>query len=80
MPRARYYLGAATLNGKIYTLGGSELVHVASALKSADVFDPTANTWAAISDMSTARSGSPGTVALDGKLYVMGGDGGDGPA
>jgi N-acetylneuraminic acid mutarotase len=79
MPTARYYLGAAALGGKVYVVGGSEITSTPSALKSADVFDSSTGKWSAIADMSTARSGSPGTVALNGKIYVMGGDTGDGP-
>jgi N-acetylneuraminic acid mutarotase len=79
MPTARYYQGAAVVGGKVYVVGGSKTAGVPSALKSADVFDPATGKWSAIADMSTPRSGSPGTVALNGKVYVMGGDTGDGP-
>ena len=65
---ARYALGAAALNGKIYVLGGND----GSFLKSCVVYDPLTDAWSTIADLPDARDGM-GAAALNGKIYVLGG-------
>ncbi|MBV9146908.1 MAG: hypothetical protein JO065_13400, partial [Acidobacteria bacterium] len=76
MPTARGYLGAASLNGKIYALGGR--TQSASPLGIAEVYDPNSNVWlssttsSGISPMPTPRS-SLAAAAVNGKIYAIGG-------
>ena len=49
------------------------LLHVASPLSSAEVFDPQTQTWAPIAPMSTEREDVM-VAAVQGKLYAAGGD------
>eukprot|EP01047_Picozoa_sp_COSAG01_P134903 COSAG01_NODE_65099_length_274_cov_0.748571_1_plen_83_part_10 len=53
MGTRRAELAAATLNGKIYALGGAD--DGSSLLNTAEAYDPTTNTWTAIAPMGTAR-------------------------
>jgi large repetitive protein len=64
------------LNGKLYAFGGSTAAF-SGAVSNAAVFDPAAGTWTALPPMPTARSGAPAR-AIGGKIYVVGGMGGDG--
>jgi len=73
MIRSRYQHGAAVVNNKVYVVGGrghGEDRWVST--NTADVFDPVANSWNEIANMSCSRRG-PACTAMDGKLYVCGG-------
>ncbi len=62
----RGFAAAATLNGKIYVVGGWYVNTV-------EVYDPATDTWATAAPMHDARQ-SPGlAVGPDGRLYVSGG-------
>src|SRR5437588_242271 len=77
MPTARNHMGAGTVNGKIYVIGGRLTGAFSIAMPgNTDVvqeYDPAANAWATRAPMPTARSGG-GTAVLDGRLYVGGGE------
>jgi hypothetical protein len=62
----------ATVDGKVYSVGG--LIGGANGgnTPKAYVYDPGAQAWSPIANMSTARD-APQTAAFDGKLYVFGG-------
>ena len=63
---ARGFAAAATLNAKIYVVGGWYVNTV-------EVYDPATDTWSTAAPMNEARQ-SPGlTAAPDGRLYVSGG-------
>ena len=62
--------GVVALGGKIYAVGGFD---GATVLKSGEVFDPAANSWRAIVNMSVARW-LLGAAALGGKLYALSGE------
>lgn len=63
----RLYAGAATLNGKIYVVGGWP------NLATLEVYDPATDTWATATPLTKGRH-SPGVAAApDGFLYVSGG-------
>jgi hypothetical protein len=78
----RMNLAAATLNGKIYAVGG-EYRHTGHefdddffvTINSAEAYDPTTNTWTAIAPMGTRRMNLAATT-LNGKIYAVGGDDG----
>ncbi|MEK7765146.1 MAG: hypothetical protein AAB368_02810, partial [bacterium] len=69
MPTMRYELSAATVNGKIYALGGTI---GGPALNTVEEFDPVGNTWAAKNSMPTARQ-QMGVAVVDGRIYAIGG-------
>ena len=74
-PLAREYAGVAALDGKVYVAGGQRTdigVVPGPATNALEVFDPAANTWAALPAMPTARMGLTLT-AWGGKLYAIGG-------
>jgi N-acetylneuraminic acid mutarotase len=83
MPTKRGSPVAATVNGKIYVIGGASThpgssepaVHPARPHRSVatvEEYDPAANTWRARSAMPTARNHAA-IGALNGKIYVIGG-------
>lgn len=77
MPIYRASMGTVALGGKIYAMGGYVgKMGGYSIGKSAVVYDPGNNTWSLIADMPIERS-SMGTAALNNKIYVMGGVGGE---
>jgi len=75
MLTAREGLAAATLNGKIYAIGGSGGTVVSDHLNVVEEFDPTVGpngTWTRKADMPTGRFGLA-AAALNGKIYAIGG-------
>jgi N-acetylneuraminic acid mutarotase len=74
MPTARYTLGvAATSDGKIYAIGGSDTSLSYSQLNTVEVFDPGTNTWSTVAGMSAGRLAPGVAVTSDDKIYVVGG-------
>src|SRR5262249_43376576 len=86
MPTARGYFAAATVNGKIYAIGGFNLN--GGSLNSVEVYDPTSNSWCTSASntptalcptppapMPTARYGLA-AATVNGKIYAIGGAGG----
>jgi N-acetylneuraminic acid mutarotase len=83
MPTRRGSPVAATVNGKIYVIGGASThpgssepaVHPARphrSVASVEEYDPATNTWRARSPMPTARNHAA-IGAVNGKIYVIGG-------
>ncbi|OLB23182.1 MAG: hypothetical protein AUH15_04120 [Acidobacteriales bacterium 13_2_20CM_55_8] len=72
---ARVGLAAATVNGKIYAIGGSNsILNNNSVLNTVEVYDPSSDSWGAAANMSTTRSYFA-AAALQGKIYAIGGMG-----
>ena len=70
MPTARSNLAAATVNGKIYAIGG---VNSANAVvNTVEVYDPSSNSWSTAANMPTARI-ELAAAAVNGKIYAIGG-------
>jgi len=67
MPTARYALAAATVNGKIYAIGGRPL-----DVGIVEEYDPSTDGWRRVADMPTARVDLAAAM-VDGKIYVIGG-------
>lgn len=61
------------LNGKVLVAGGAPDSSGYSSLSSAEVYDPDAGTWTAISSMSYARQYPTATLLPDGRVLVTGG-------
>ncbi|WP_406423507.1 carboxypeptidase regulatory-like domain-containing protein [Streptomyces sp. NBC_00842] len=59
----------ATINGKVYSVGGFDGTYF---LDKAYVYDPVAQAWSALPNLSVARE-APQAAAYGGKLYVFGG-------
>ncbi len=76
---SRVGLGVAALGGKLYAVGGGEATDVrygygSDASNTAQVYDPSDNSWTAIASMNHARYGL-GVAAMGGRLYAVGGSG-----
>jgi len=80
---ARFGLGVAVVNGKIYAIGGStrsggggtrngELPVTGGVVGTNEVYDPATDTWETKAPMPTPRFGQANVV--NGKIYVIGGD------
>ena len=69
-PVAASGLAAATLNGKIYAMGGVNSAGLFSG--ELDVYDPSANTWTTAAPMPTPRW-LLGATAVNGKMFAIGG-------
>jgi N-acetylneuraminic acid mutarotase len=83
MPGKRGSAIAATVDGKIYVIGGATTMEGAKepfftafgparVLATNQVYDPATNTWANRNPMSVPRNHAFGGV-VDGKIYVIGG-------
>ena len=73
MPTPRRAAAVATVNGKVYVMGGAirdEAPWV--ALNVTEEYDPKTNTWRERAPMPTARELMMAGV-VDGKIYVVGG-------
>jgi N-acetylneuraminic acid mutarotase len=83
----RRIFAAAAINGKIYVTGGEmhggrsgwDAVGFDATRSSMECFDPATHVWTDGPPMSTPRSGHA-AVALNGKLYVVGGGCGTAPS
>jgi N-acetylneuraminic acid mutarotase len=77
MPAARYDLAVAVLGSvmdgyKIYAIGGVD--SSGNTLSDVEEYDVNTDTWVARTSLTTARYGH-GAAAVNGKLYVIGGQG-----
>ena len=70
MPTARGSLGAATLNGKIYAIGGIDYY---VALDTVEIYDSQLDEWYTMTSMNYARGCGLGLTCINEKLYVFGG-------
>ncbi|MDP9175904.1 MAG: carbohydrate-binding protein [Planctomycetota bacterium] len=77
MPNPRNHLGAATLNGKLYAIGGQHLTaEMTGNQAEVDVYDPSTNLWSVAAPMPAPRSHiSPATFVRNGRIDVIGGEG-----
>src|SRR5438094_460693 len=70
LPEPRGELGVATVNGKIYVLGGSALGVDAQTLN--EEYDPATDKWRQRAPIPQGVSHA-GAVGMNGKIYVVGG-------
>lgn len=75
IPTARAFLGAAGApNGKVYAIGGvTDPGSPYTCIATVEEFDPLNNSWAAKTDMPTARCSLAVATAPNGKIYAVGG-------
>jgi uncharacterized repeat protein (TIGR02543 family) len=80
LPLKRNHLSTAVLGGKIYAIGG-QLGHDCGGgpdVAYFHVYNPSTDTWTQLPSPPTARSHAEGsTFTIDGKIYVVGGQGTD---
>jgi hypothetical protein len=67
------------LDGTVLVVGGGNNPDGATALATAELYDPTTGQWTATARMVVARVGSVATLLLDGSVLVSGGDFSGGP-
>jgi hypothetical protein len=81
MPTARGGLGVATVNGKIYAIGGiggeisaaiGTVLYSSGFLNTNEAYDPITNTWETKASMPTARD-NLAIATYQNKIYCMGG-------
>lgn len=65
--------GAAVIDGRIYVAGGGSAGNTGGCWTT-EVYDPATDTWSEKADILTRRIG-PGSAAVGGKFYVIGGRG-----
>ena len=74
MTEPRYYHAASTLNdGTVLISGGSDIVPGSRAKATAEIYDPTAGTFAATGSMNAVRVWHTSTVLQNGKVLITGG-------
>jgi N-acetylneuraminic acid mutarotase len=73
LPNPRNHLAGASVDGKVYAIGGQHNENESTGLQ-ADVhrFDPAANSWTKVASLPKARSHIV-SVVRDGQLLVLGG-------
>jgi hypothetical protein len=71
MPTPRRELGGASLNDRIYALGGYSSSY-GTTLDTNEVYDPATNGWTTLEPMILPVYG-PATIGYNGKVYVFGG-------
>lgn len=78
-PHARDHFHAAVIDGRIYAAGGRKTSHdtgdtLSMTIAQVDVYDIASGQWQTLeAPLPTQRAGA-GTVAMDGKLVVLGGE------
>jgi N-acetylneuraminic acid mutarotase len=72
MPTAREHLSSATVNGKLYVIGG-RVLSLTRNLSVVEEYDPSTDSWITKSLMPTPRGGlAAATIGTD--IYVFGGE------
>ena len=71
MPTARYGLAGGVVGGKLYAVGGDDLV--TPVTQTTEMYDPSTSAWKTKESMPTARRHLAAGV-LGGKLYALGGE------
>lgn len=78
MPEPRNHFGTVVLGGKLYTIAGQhghDGCEEGEDVASVHVYDPFTEKWTQLADFPHNESHiEPSTFALDGKIYVIGGE------
>ncbi len=74
MINPRNHLAGASLNGKIYAIGGQHLWDENNPVSEVDVYSPKTSRWTKVASMPEGRSHiSSSTLVVDGRIIVIGG-------
>jgi N-acetylneuraminic acid mutarotase len=77
IPTQRNHLGVAAINGRLYVAGGRFGGGVGSEMTDImEIYDPSSNSWAAGAPLLAPRAGVT-SIAANGCLYLIGGEGND---
>jgi N-acetylneuraminic acid mutarotase len=74
MPAARWDFAAASADGRIYAIGG---VEGQTEVSSVEAYTLSTRSWTAVAPLPMTWSGMAATTGHDGRIYVLGGGGGD---
>src|SRR5215831_5703707 len=72
-PREYGHTATLLLNGKVLIAGGSSSRQNPGQRASAELFDPTTNTFTPTGDRTTGRVGHTATLLPDGRVLIVGG-------
>ncbi|MEO6572633.1 MAG: kelch repeat-containing protein [Polyangiaceae bacterium] len=77
LPFARMFFATTAFRGRIYALGGEQLLAnaIEAPLRSVTIFDPASNSWSPGEDMPSVRFLHAAATGPDGMIYVVGGVG-----
>jgi N-acetylneuraminic acid mutarotase len=71
---ARFFHSATLLfNGKVLVAGGCDASGCPNPILSAEIYDPSANTWTPVAPLNAAHGIQTATLMSDGKVLVAGG-------
>ncbi|HEV2348981.1 MAG TPA: kelch repeat-containing protein [Terriglobia bacterium] len=73
MPTARFGVGAASVNGVLYAIGGWVSYYGCGATGANEAYNPATNMWTTLAPMPTPRLATT-TVVVNGIIYVVGGN------
>jgi N-acetylneuraminic acid mutarotase len=76
MSVARASLGVASLNDRVYAIGGSTggaPYSPGTILNANEVYDSLTNVWTTLAPLPVAVTGNTATIGYNGKIYVLGG-------
>ena len=73
MPTAREHLTSATINGKLYVIGG-RTAGMSTNVDANEVYDPANNKWTILQPMLSKRGGLASATAVNETIYVFGGE------
>jgi hypothetical protein len=66
-------------DGRVLVAGGKAGSYASESMRTAELFDPSANTFAPTGDMAVARFGASAALLSDGRVLLMGGNHGAAP-
>ena len=69
LPRARGFPGCAALDGKIYVIGGTDMMY---EYRRVDRYDPARDVWDTVASLPWSRQGL-GACEFQGRIYAIGG-------
>lgn len=69
----RQHVATLLADGRVLVVGGGADLDGETPSRSAELFDPTTQTWSATGSMLVARSAPTATLLLDGRVLVAGG-------
>ncbi len=75
MPIVRDHFAAQVIDGKFYAISGRDTLVLNTNVRT-DIYDIAGDSWSQGADMPSPGTGGYGSVAIDGRILVIGGQGG----